>query len=135
MSQIIIKTLSLENSTIGRLELVGSDFKCFTLELPDLGNQKNISCIPAGEYSYVKRLSPSLGWVIHLLDVSGRTWVYIHAGNYTSQIQGCILVGQSIKDINRDGTPDVTHSAPTFNALMDRADDAGTVKIMRGVAV
>jgi hypothetical protein len=131
VSNIKIKTMHLENSTIGRLEVDGNTFKCFTLELPDLDNQQNISCVNAGVYKYVKRLSPTLGWVIHLLDVEGRTWIYIHAGNYTSQIQGCILVGQAIKDINRDGTPDVTHSAPTFNALMDRVKDFGTVTIER----
>jgi hypothetical protein len=133
MTNIKIKTMHLENSTIGRLELEGTFFKCFTLELPDLNNAQDISCINGGVYKYVKRLSPTLGWVIHILDVEGRTWIYIHAGNYTSQILGCILVGQAIKDMNRDGTPDVTHSAPTFNALMDRCDDFGTVTIERSV--
>ena len=131
MSVIKIQTMHLDRSTIGQLSLDGTKFKCFTLELPDLDNAQNISCVNAGTYKYVKRLSPSLGWVIHLLDVEGRTWIYIHAGNYTSQIQGCILVGQAIKDINRDGTPDVTNSAPTFNALMDRCADYGTVIIER----
>ena len=132
MSEIIIRSLCLDDATIGQLELVGTDFKCFTLELPWLDNQSNISSIPAGKYKYVKRKSPSLGWVIHLLGTEPRTWIYIHSGNYTSQILGCILVGQAIKDLNRDGTPDVAHSAPTFNALMDRTDDEGTITIMRG---
>lgn len=131
MSDILIKTLSLDDCTIGQLELLGTPFKCFTLELPWLDNQSDISCIFAGKYKYEKRKSPSLGWVIHILDVEGRTWIYIHAGNFTSQIQGCILVGQAIKDINRDGTPDVTASAPTFNSLMDRISDTGTVTIQR----
>ena len=131
MSEIIIRTLSLKDCTIGQMELIGTPFKCFTLELPWLNNQSNISCIPAGTYQYKKRKSPTLGWVIHILGVDGRTWIYIHAGNFTSQIKGCVLVGQAIKDINRDGTPDVTSSAPTFNSLMDRTDDTGTVTIER----
>lgn len=131
MSEIIIRTLSLSDCTIGQLELVGTPFKCFTLELPWLDNKQNISCVPAGTYKYEKRKSPSLGQVIHILDVENRTWIYIHAGNFTSQIQGCVLVGQAIKDINRDGTPDVTASAPTFNSLMDRTSDTGTVTIER----
>lgn len=131
MSEIIIRTLSLSDCTIGQLELVGTPFKCFTLELPWLDNKQNISCVPAGTYKYEKRKSPSLGQVIHILDVENRTWIYIHAGNFTSQILGCVLVGQAIKDINRDGTPDVTASAPTLNSLMDRTNDTGTVTIER----
>jgi len=131
MSEIIIRTLSLDDCTIGQLELVGTPFKCFTLELPWLKNKQNVSCVPAKTYKYEKRKSPSLGWVIHILDVENRTWIYIHSGNFTSQIQGCILVGQAIKDINRDGTPDVTASAPTFNSLMDRTNDTGTITIER----
>tara|TARA_R110000851_G_C12918200_1_gene549995 strand:+ start:54 stop:461 length:408 start_codon:yes stop_codon:yes gene_type:complete len=132
MSEIIIRTLPLDDCTIGQLELAGTGFKCFTLELPWLDNKVSISAIPAGTYKYVKRKSPSLGTVIHLLGTEPRTWIYIHAGNFTSQIEGCILVGQAIKDINRDGTPDVTNSAPTFNALMDRVDNEGAITIMRG---
>jgi hypothetical protein len=131
MSNIIIKTMHLDECTIGRLEIQGSNFKCFTLELPDLDNAQDISCINGGKYRYVKRLSPTLGWVIHILDVEGRTWIYIHAGNYTSQILGCILVGQAIEDINRDGTPDVADSAPIFNKLMSVCKDFGTVTIER----
>jgi hypothetical protein len=133
-SELIIRTLLLDDCTIGQLDLLGSPFKCFTLELPWKNNQQNISCIKPKTYKYEKRKSPTLGWVIHILDVEGRTWIYIHAGNFTSQIKGCILVGQSIKDINRDGTPDVTHSEQTFNSLMDRITDTGTITIQRAKA-
>jgi hypothetical protein len=128
---IKIKTISIEDCTVGHLELLGTTFKCFTLELPNLGNAKNISCIPGGHYYYTKRFSPTLGWVIHILDVEGRTWIYIHAGNFTSQIKGCILVGDSIKDINNDGTPDVTGSKATFNQLMELSGEVGNVIIER----
>ncbi len=132
MSEIIIRSLPLKDCTIGQLELVGTDFRCFTLELPWLNNANDISCVPAGTYKYRKRISPSLGRVIHLIGTEPRTWVYIHSGNFTASILGCILVGQAIKDINRDGIPDVTNSMPTFNSLMDRTDDEGVITIMRG---
>lgn len=132
MSNIIIRTVHLPNATIGQLEIEGEHFRCFTLELPDLDNAKNISCIPAGTYKYEKRDSPSLGRVIHLLDVENRTWIYIHAGNYTSQIQGCILVGDSVTDMNGDGIPDVTRSIKVFQDLMGMVEDKGTVAVIRG---
>ena len=61
---------------------------------------------------------------IAVTGVPGRTLIRIHTGNYTSQIQGCILVGDSIKDINRDGILDVTNSKNTFNALMDKLPES-----------
>lgn len=133
---LVIKTLHLDTCTIGRLSLSDTNFKCFTLELPWLGNAKNISCIPAGYYDFEVRRSPSLKMdVIHILGVPNRTWIYIHAGNFTRQIQGCMLVGNSIKDIDKDGTPDVTDSKEVFFELMDLIPATGRVHIKRGVAI
>lgn len=106
-----------DDCTIGRLEI--DCFKCFTLELPDLNNQVNISCIPEGIYkgTYIK--SPSLGECIDIMDVKGRTYIRIHAGNYTSQIKGCILVGDGIRHLNGDNIPDITNSKYTLSILLD----------------
>lgn len=130
MSRIKIKTISYGDCTMGRLEVDG--FQCFTLELPWLNNKNDKSCIPAGVYEYQLRYSPSLGYqVIHLIDVDGREWIYVHAGNFTSQILGCILVGDSLKDINSDGVVDVTNSKATFHKLMNVITATGTVEIQR----
>ena len=50
---LIIRDTFTENSTIGKLYLNGEQM-CDTLENPYLDNQKNISCIPAGEYKVRK---------------------------------------------------------------------------------
>jgi hypothetical protein len=131
MSEIIIRTVHLPDCTIGQLELKYSSFRCFTLELPWLDNKQDVSSIPPGTYQYKKRKSPSLGWVIHLQDVEGRTWIYIHKGNFTSDILGCILLGTGIADINSDSTPDVTNSGRAFDELYDNIEDFGTVTIIR----
>ena len=106
-----------DDCTIGRLEIDG--FKCFTLELPDLDNQVNISCIPEGIYkgTYIK--SVSLGECIDIMNVEGRTYIRIHAGNYTSQIKGCVLVGDGIRHLNGDNIPDITNSKYTLSILLD----------------
>ena len=105
-----------EDCTLGRLSY--GEFKCFTLELPDLDNQQDISCIPAGRYRVTKYKSPSKGNVLLLHNVVNRTYIEIHAGNFTRQILGCILVGNAIKYIDSDTVPDVANSRKTLNALL-----------------
>ena len=74
-----------------------SDFGCYTLELPSLDNTPNISCIPAGKYdaSIDKNVTIGGQYVIRLQAVPNRTGILIHVGNYTTDIAGCILVGNS----------------------------------------
>lgn len=116
-----INRIYQNDCTVGVLNF--GDFRCFTLELPDFNNKQNISCIPHGVYSVEKIVSPSLGACFNIKNVTGRDYIRIHAGNYTSQIQGCVLVGESLADINKDGTPDVTSSKKTLNALLDYSPD------------
>ena len=117
-----------EKSTLGILEIGG--FECLTLELPWLENQRNISCIPEGNYLYQKRLSPSKDiTVIELTGVENRSYIQIHPGNYTRQIQGCILPGLGLKDIDSDGIFDVTNSTDAFNKIMDLAPDNGNIRV------
>jgi len=105
-----------DDCTIGRLCF--EDFQCFTLELPDLNNQRNISCIPEGVYNCHIFNSQKNGKVISIEDVPGRSYIQIHSGNFTSQIEGCILVGDSIKRLNADNIPDVTNSKKTLSELL-----------------
>lgn len=70
---------------------------CYTLELPWKDNSNNISCIPAGTYNGILRYDKTDGWRIQLENVPNRTGVQIHMGNYTTQIEGCILVGTTAK--------------------------------------
>lgn len=129
MSTIRIQTIRQPDCTVGVLTV--GDFRCFTLELADRGNANGISCIPAGTYSYFKRVSPSNGNVLELRGVPNRTNIQIHKGNYTHNVKGCILVGKTIADIDSDGIPDVTASGVTLNELLSLVDAEGTVTIER----
>lgn len=129
MADITLKTFSDYDCTIGRL-WCGS-FQCFTLELPYLNNSVNISCIPAGVYDYEKRISPKNGHVIELKNVPSRSYIQIHAGNYTRQIQGCVLVGDSIGFLDSDTIPDVLHSKATLEHLLSIAPDSGKIEVKR----
>jgi len=114
--------------TLGRLTC--GDFQCWTLELPYLYNQQNVSCIHAAEaYKGRKHISPNNGNVIAIDNVLEREHIQIHSGNYTSQIRGCILVGDAIKFLNDDKIPDVTNSKRTLEKLMSLLPDEFNISI------
>ena len=126
---IQLETWVQDDCTLGRLSV--GDFRCFTLELPWKNNERSVSCIPAGTYTMSKYHSPTKGWVFLLHGVPDRTYIEIHAGNYTRQIEGCILVGDGIKYLDDDGIPDVTNSKATLSKLLAMMPEHSTIKIAR----
>lgn len=112
-------------------QLFYKDFACFTLELPDYDNARNISCIPGGIYRWVKRQPYGKFLYVHLdiLGVPRRSGIKVHAGNYVTQILGCILVGNVLKDINKDGLKDVGNSKVTLARLMRMLPYEGVITI------
>ena len=116
MSRIEIQRMYRDDCTLGVLSF--GKFQCFTLELPDEGNEPNISCIPEGTYNARVNISPTNGRVISIQDVPNRSYIQIHKGNYTRQIKGCILPGDSIKFLDEDSIPDVTNSRKTLGQLL-----------------
>jgi hypothetical protein len=113
---LFLDTWTNDDCTVGRLYY--GDFKCLTLELPWLNNEPNVSCIPAGSYTAFKYDSPKHGLCMLFQDVSGRSMIEIHPGNYTRQIQGCILVGKSLTYLDGDSILDVTSSKDTMAKLL-----------------
>lgn len=104
-------------------------FRCKTLELPFRGNQQDISCILPGWYRCKKIVSTNLGECFEITDVFGRTFIRGHSGNFTYQILGCILFGETLVDFDKDGTTDVTNSGKTFGKLMDLLPDEFMLEI------
>ena len=94
---LLIRDTFTENSTIGELFINGERF-CDTLENPYLDNQRNVSCIPAGEYPVRLRYprESATREYLHLLvqDVPNRDYILFHRGNFPKDTRGCILVGQ-----------------------------------------
>ena len=92
----MIRDTFSENSVIGELFLDGERM-CDTLENPWLDNQRNISCIPEGEYKVRLRLPRESATrdYVHLLvkDVENRSYILFHRGNTAKDTRGCILVG------------------------------------------
>ncbi len=99
MSATIYRYRETDEGTRGWLFI--DDRILHTLELPDRGNQQNISRIPAGEYRVKPYQSPTFGRCYRLDAVPRRTFILIHNGNwagdaakgYKTHSAGCILVG------------------------------------------
>jgi hypothetical protein len=67
---------------------------CFSMELPQRGNQKDVSAIPRGAYKAQARLSDKNGPVLQLSGVpGGRDGIQVHSGNIPDHTIGCILLG------------------------------------------
>jgi hypothetical protein len=97
-------------------QLFYKDFECKTLERPWKNNAYNISCIPKGEYICKYTFSPKFLKYTYLLQGTGkRSGIRIHSGNYFFDIEGCILLGDSYRDINKDKKVDVLNSRITIN--------------------
>lgn len=94
-----------------------------TIELPDNGNQKNVSCIPEGVYQVSRIVRPNGDKAYLLHNVPGRTEVEFHIGNYVAgkkvDSEGCILPGLYFTDINNDGFMDVAESTAAMNRMLN----------------
>lgn len=95
----IDRKMNKDNCTIGYL-FVNNEPISYTLELPWRDNANFISSIPKGTYTGFLRYDKSEGWRIQLSDVTGRSGIQLHIGNYPSEIEGCILMGM---EVNVDG--------------------------------
>ena len=95
MRVILERRWPKDDYIIGRVYL-DNEFFCNSLELPDKGNARNISCIPAGLYDVRLTYSSAFKRTLPLLmNVPGRSGIRIHRGNKAADTQGCILLGEN----------------------------------------
>lgn len=117
----LLKRTYGEKQTLGTLTLTGKKgivFECCTLELPWKDNKRNISCIPPGIYQVIRRDSPQFREHYYIAGVPDRDFILIHPGNFYTQIRGCVLVGDSYQDINKDRLKDLINSRKTMDELL-----------------
>lgn len=100
----LYRTFSGETSTVGIFCISGKPF-CYTCEDEHrLEKVHGETRIPAGRYEIkyrdeggmVKRYKAKYSWhkgMLHLQNVPGFTYIYIHTGNTEADTEGCILVG------------------------------------------
>ena len=78
------------DGTHGRITINGHHV-CYTVELPWFGNDRDISCIPEGEYQLTYVDGTKFGRRLHVIDVFGRSGIIFHKGNWQDDTRGCIL--------------------------------------------
>ena len=70
---------------------------CFSIELPWLLNQRNVSCIPEGRYELSKQFQPKYGDHLRVMSVPGRDGILIHpASDAKRDLRGCIAPVSSL---------------------------------------
>ena len=118
----IVRDWQDDNQTLGKCTIYDENnkpiFSSVSLERGWRGNQKNISCVPLGRYplllEYSHRFKMDL-W--ELKNVPNRLECKFHSSNFWFQLNGCIALGRSLYDINKDGYNDVTSSKSTLKAF------------------
>lgn len=95
--------------TLGILNVDGEVFH--TLENPWKDNQREISCIPEGDYLVKPYSSQKYPDVYELQEVPDRSKILIHVGNYEKDTKGCILLGMGVDLTNNM----ITHSSRALN--------------------
>lgn len=96
----------LRENKFGTFGVLCTDEKaiCPTLERTWQGNQKEISCIPAGNYKCSRHKSSHFGECFIVLEVPGRSDILFHAGNWQTDSKGCIVLGMSFDIVtNQEG--------------------------------
>ena len=82
-------------------------FTSQSLERGWLNNKKNISCVPSGTYKIKLEYSPKFNTELwELYGVPNRGECKIHIASFWYDLNGCISLGVSQKDINNDGLVD-----------------------------
>ncbi len=120
------------NQTFGNVVVFDEDkkpvFSSACIERGWRNNERQVSCVPTGQYPIVYEHSPRFQrhlW--ELKNVPNRSECKIHPANNWYQLNGCIALGIKLKDIDRDGYIDVTSSRPTqdlFHTAMKKATSA-----------
>ena len=123
---LILRDTFTDKSTIGELFL-NSEFMCDTLENPYINNERNISCIPEGQYSVRLRTARESATrdYLHLLvqEVPNRDYILFHRGNSAKDTSGCILIGIGRKQ------DFVSNSTLAMDLLMKEIINLGGEKI------
>ena len=118
----VVRDWQDENQTLGKCTVYDENnkplFSGMSLERGWRNNENRISCVPLGTYTSVlewsNRFKTDL-WEIK--NVPARSECKFHSANYWYQLNGCIALGRSLADINKDGYQDVTSSKSTMKAF------------------
>lgn len=131
----IVRDWQDDNQTLGKCTVYDDSnkplFSAMSLERGWRSNQKRVSCVPLGSYTVVLEWSDRFQkdlW--ELKNVPNRDECKFHSANYWYQLNGCIALGRSLADINKDGYQDVTSSRSTMNAFHKALDGETRINLL-----
>lgn len=124
----MLKRISYNDTeTAGALVMDGFPI-ALTLERPWKENESDISCIPTGNYTCQRVISPKFGETFEITGVPGRSNILFHSGNTDLDTHGCVLLGSSFGQLN--GFNAVLSSKPAFAEFMRRMDGLSTFQLL-----
>lgn len=119
MNIVIKRTCNTYQSGCFGVLHINDEPYCVTLEETWLNNIPNESCIPAGCYKAVKHNSHKFGDVWKILNVTNRTDILLHCGNFEVDTEGCILVGKYFfGDKGKKGISDSKETLKMLKSLL-----------------
>jgi len=118
----IVRDWQDENQTLGKCTVYDENnkpiFSALSLERGWRNNMNNISCVPLGRYPLILEFSNRFQTDLwELKNVPNRSETKLHSANFFFQLSGCIALGRSLDDINKDGYNDITASRSTMRAF------------------
>ena len=111
------KTIKGASGILGKVYDEKGELLCFSIERPDLENQKGISCIPAGFYNCVRDKTGRHQYY-KIESVPDRDFIEIHTANRPDQLNGCIAFGDSGGIM--EGNIAVRNSKVTLDKILER---------------
>lgn len=122
-------TVELERSylphcVIGELH-IPNQHSFYTIERPWRNNEPNVSCIPEGLYECRPFSGNRFKNVWQLMNVTNRTYILIHAGNWAKDVEGCIAVGMTLSSTDYM----VLNSNDAIDELRDLLPDNFLIRI------
>jgi hypothetical protein len=121
---LITRTETGDEGTFGNI-LTDRGLRLRCGELPWRANEPGRSCIPTGTYLCVWALSPTKGWVYHVIRGPGRLDIEIHPANFMGdrilgmrcELEGCIALGTGVGPMN--GQRAILNSRKAFSMFYE----------------
>lgn len=104
MKMTMVRNRKTKDGLFGVLVLEGGGFQCFTCE-------NLATAVLPGTYSMAFTYSPRFNRVMPLVNVPNREGIRLHWGNFPSNYEGCIGVGNGVE------TDSIDNTVATFNQL------------------